>query len=423
VVATSTYVSAHIDALEADTQLQSITMTDAPGPLVLTVEQALVDTAALHTIQETYQILIEDTSANLHNVTGPQIQTLAAEGVTKLVSTDASVAYGFKTSAAIQAAGIAVSAPASDFVRLSLTSTTGIVYDFNASDVLYKRVTTASDGTFDNYFYNVAGVFNKLQYESYDAGFTAAGVRNSVTYYAATGYNSTGDRLATRTVHSDGSFDVHYFETSATFAGVNYPSYDVAFTAAGTRDAATYFAATGPDAVKMASQVNNPDGTIENSFFNQSGAQPSYQNDLPKSGSQLAHSFENAGGLSGQVNIQGSGMTIDANSGNLGPSSAPNDFTFNLFATENYSFISGASNDKIFFSSGFGAAVIKSFASAPSTDILDLSSLFSNLNQAQSFMSNVNGATVITDGISGDSLTINGVASSSLTAARLGLSS
>ena len=111
-------------------------------------------------------------------------------------------------------------------------------------------------------------------------------------------------------------------------------------------------------------------------------------------------------------------MTANATTGVIDLGSAA-DFAFTPHASELYTFFAGATHDTVTFTHGFGAATMKGFASASTSDVLNLTSLFSTFQAAKNAMTSSGDNTIIT-APSHDTLTLLGVGASTLTAARLG---
>ncbi len=81
-------VAANLDALNADAQLKSITLTDGGTPtLTLSIAEALNDTAALSKIVSPHNVAIADTAANIAAITSAQASALEAAGYTRISAT------------------------------------------------------------------------------------------------------------------------------------------------------------------------------------------------------------------------------------------------------------------------------------------------------------------------------------------------
>ena len=122
-----------------------------------------------------------DSATDLTALTAQQISQLAANGITRLVSDDASVVYNAAQSIAIFAAHLTLGAPAGDSATEQFANKT-VRFDFNASGFLDDRVTTAGNQIDTLHFQSGSVVGeNYLAYDVRDVG----GQEQSVYYYAA----------------------------------------------------------------------------------------------------------------------------------------------------------------------------------------------------------------------------------------------
>ena len=120
---TAANVSANIDALNADADVTSIALTDAGTPtLTLTAAQASSDGKALGEITSPYTITISDTAANIEELTATQIAGLGNLHVTQIAASDTGVALTVAQAAALESGSIQVSAPAGSLVTVSDTA-------------------------------------------------------------------------------------------------------------------------------------------------------------------------------------------------------------------------------------------------------------------------------------------------------------
>src|SRR5208337_4758665 len=85
---TAANVAANIGALNADSHVTTLNLTDGGTPaLTLTIAQALNDTTALAEIASPYTITISDTAAKIQSLTSAQIATLHQLYVSQIAST------------------------------------------------------------------------------------------------------------------------------------------------------------------------------------------------------------------------------------------------------------------------------------------------------------------------------------------------
>jgi hypothetical protein len=120
---TAANVVANLNALNADAQVSSITLTDPGTPtLSLTVQQAVNDKQTLKEITTPYTIQVLDTAANIETLTTSQISGLAAHHATQIVASDTNVMLTAAQAVALEKAHILVSAPSGHDVTLSDTA-------------------------------------------------------------------------------------------------------------------------------------------------------------------------------------------------------------------------------------------------------------------------------------------------------------
>jgi hypothetical protein len=122
---------------------------------------------------------VADTRSHLSALSAAQISQLASLGITKLVSIDGSVTYNTAASNAIVAAGLSLGAPA-DSSATEVFSDKTVAYEFNASDLLDGRVTTAG-GQVDTLVYQGGSLYGH-DYASYDV-LSSHGQVEGMTYY------------------------------------------------------------------------------------------------------------------------------------------------------------------------------------------------------------------------------------------------
>ena len=163
------------------------------------------------------------------------------------------------------------------------------------------------------------------------------------------------------------------------------------------------------------------DGDYETGYYGDTAAGQVFESnqfDYNAAGVKIANSFDTQTG-NGQLNLIDDNL-VASTAGTFGPTTAPGDFVFTPHTTgETYNFFSGAANDVVDFTPGFGTAIVKGFAGAnAATDVLNLSGLFGSLGAAQTATQVLpNGNTTITAG--SDVITLVGV-TQALTAHQMG---
>ncbi len=362
-------VASAMDLFSADLHINAITLTDSGTPiLTLTAIEALDDTTALQKITNPpFKVDIADSAANLESLTPALINSLAGLGVTSVVSTDGSLSFHWTQSAALQAAGILPIAPAGDIAHEGFANNTALSWLFGQNGTVDSLLTRTSDGAFDVHHYVAAGVFHGVTYARTDIDFSATGVRDGATYYAA-----NGDIAASATFSANGGFTL-------TVSG--QPTQ---------------------------SKIIDADGSLEVGFTGVTGQSfRSFQNDFTSANTFVAHSQDNVGGGSGRVNILVDNLVVAATGGKIGPLTAPNDFTFTPHSNEIFAFQAGATDDVLDLgSTGFGADVINNFGHpSAATDSLNRSALFTDYNDLVSHATAMGSNLVIADHI-GDTITV-----------------
>ena len=120
---TAADVAANLNALNADSSVTSIALSDMGTPaLTLTAAEALSDGTALAKITTPYTITISDTAANIENLTPTQIASFGSLRVSQIVANNASVALTAAQAEALEKASIPLSAPSGSLVTVSDTA-------------------------------------------------------------------------------------------------------------------------------------------------------------------------------------------------------------------------------------------------------------------------------------------------------------
>ena len=106
---TSSDVLQGLNALNADTNVTSINLTDGGTPtLTVSIQQALNDTRALSEIASPHTTAIADSAADIELLTSTQASTLEADGYTSIASTTGPVAMTITEAIDLSSDGIAV---------------------------------------------------------------------------------------------------------------------------------------------------------------------------------------------------------------------------------------------------------------------------------------------------------------------------
>ena len=203
-------VAAGLDALSADTNVLSISLTDASAPsMTITAAQAQNDTRALSILSApwNYTITVSDTAANLAPLLA-QLGTLKTEGITALESTNASLTVTAAQALNLESAGIKLAVPSGQH---GIISDSGAALAALSTDQIagLARIGITELTATSNVSFSVAETNALL-----GGGFTiAATAGHSVTEYSASGYD-------TRTF------------SGGTFNGTQYASCDIAYNAA-----------------------------------------------------------------------------------------------------------------------------------------------------------------------------------------------
>ncbi|HXZ14716.1 MAG TPA: hypothetical protein VEH77_01855, partial [Roseiarcus sp.] len=108
-------IAAHLDDLNADPNVTSITLSGVGGNvLTLTLAQTLADTHALAALATPFSIAATSSAGGVEALTTSQIAQLAASGVTQIVATDIDVNLAALTTAqkeALSASNLAIVEP------------------------------------------------------------------------------------------------------------------------------------------------------------------------------------------------------------------------------------------------------------------------------------------------------------------------
>ena len=106
------HVAAHLDELNADPQVTSITLSGVGGNvLTLTLAQALNDTHALAALAKPFSIAVTSSAGAIEALTAGQFAQLSASGVTQFKATDHDVDLTAAQMEALGAANLAIVQP------------------------------------------------------------------------------------------------------------------------------------------------------------------------------------------------------------------------------------------------------------------------------------------------------------------------
>jgi hypothetical protein len=264
------HVAAHLDELNADPQVTSISLSGplhANGaPLTLTLAQALNDTHALAAFSSTVCIAATSSAGTIEALTASQIAQLSFSGVTQLVATDQGVDLTAAQKQALGTVRVAIVQPYSggsaEVIRyqssglLASVSSRGIVgQPYTDYTIFYGsdgRPTSASfsNGLTKTWAYNADG--------SYSIAYTGVTGQNYTS--CTVDYGTDGERMsasysngmtASWTYLANGSYDFLYAQVT----GEPYSDYEMHYGSDGKPITAFY--SNG----MMATWTYNPDGT------------------------------------------------------------------------------------------------------------------------------------------------------------------
>ena len=106
---TAADVAANLNALNGDSHVTSIALTDGGTPtLTVSIQEALNDTRALSEIASPHTTALADTAADIELITSTQASALKADGYTSIASTTGPVAMTITEAETLSGDGIAV---------------------------------------------------------------------------------------------------------------------------------------------------------------------------------------------------------------------------------------------------------------------------------------------------------------------------
>jgi hypothetical protein len=382
---TAANVAGQFDALNGDSHLDSIKLTDSGAPvLALSVVQALDDGAALGKIATPYSLEVADKGAKLKKLTVSQINALAADGVkTLLATTDINLTFTAAQSAALIADKIDVLAQPGHTLTETLSGGGYAEYS-DAGLVLQKTVNT--DGSYDIHHFQNPGSFYGVAYAADDFTYSKWGF-NTGQYF----YDALGKLVASETFKRNGSF-------ALTLEG---------------------------EVVQQ--KTVNPDSSYD--FVTNAITGQSFSSDeivVNSNHVQVAVSYDNLDGT-GSLRLDANGLVVGLGRGQLNVTALGDVFDLNAHASESI-FANNQTNEYLEFAPHFGSDTITGFlATGANHDQLqfDASAFGAGLTPADwnadwrallaHTTNNAAGSAVIAD-IYGDSLTLNGVSKATLSA-------
>jgi hypothetical protein len=349
-----------------------IAVTGAPVTASGTVATmtALATPEASTLVGQGYKLAVLDTAANIQKLTTTQIAALSARHVTQINASDFSVLLSPLLVAALESAGVNVSAPPGDTVVIS-----GVAANLQA-------LTTSQISGLPAL--GASGLVSTNANVSFTPAQTAAIIQSGLSVSAAGSYTITenfangnysvyraGQLIQQKSVNSDASYDIAYFNVS----GQAYSSYEAIYNIA---------------AALAANAQNNVNG-------------------------------------SGNLILYANGLTITSGSGSGSVAIGSDTFAVTPHSVETTTIMNSKSNETFVYGAGFGQDTITGFL-APTTSghdhlqfmksMFGFSSTATQTADANALLSKfASGAanTTITD-LGGDTLTLNGVTIATLQA-------
>jgi hypothetical protein len=452
---TAANVAQNLDALNADTNVSSIALTDGGAPiLTLSIAEALNDTRALSEIASPHRTSLADTAADIELITSTQASTLQADGYTSVASTSGPVAmtigeatYLSGDGIAVTGAPVVVSGTVAAMAALPTTEATTLVgqgytlavldtaADTRAMSVTQINALAARDVTQINA--SDAAVLLRVAQIS---GLEAGGIIVSAPAGDSVVISDTAANLGALTASQiSGLPAIGATGLVSTNANVSYTSDQTAaiiqsglsVSAAGSFTVTENFA-NGNYSVYQNSQLIqqksvNPDGSYDIAYFNVTG-QPysSYENIYNTAAARVATAQDNIDG-SGNLILYANGFTITSASGSKSVTIGSDTFAATPHSVETTTVMNSKSNETFVYGAGFGQDAITGFL-APTTSSHDFlqfnksmfgfSSTATQTADAKALLSNFATGTTnttITD-LQGDTLTLNGVTIATLQA-------
>ena len=208
-----------------------IAVTGAPVTASGTVAAmtALATTEASTLVGQGYMLAVLDTAANIQKLTTTEIAALSARKVTQIDASDTKVLLSPLQAAALEAAGVKVSAPPGDTVLISGAAAN--LEGLTASEIsgLPAIGVTALVSTDANVSYTPAQTAALL---ANGLNVSAAGSCTVTENFANGDYSvyQGGQLIQQKSVNPDGSYDIAYFDVT----GQTYSSYEDIYNSAGT---------------------------------------------------------------------------------------------------------------------------------------------------------------------------------------------
>jgi hypothetical protein len=349
-----------------------IAVTGAPLTASGTVATmtALATTEASTLVGQGTILAVLDTAANIQKLTTTQIAALSARQVTQINASDSSVLLSPLLVAALESAGVKVSAPPSDTVLIS-----GVVANLQALTASQMSGLPALGAT---------GLVSTNANVNYTSAQTAAIIQAGLSVSAAGSYTVTenfangnysvyraGQLVQQKSVNADASYDIAYFSVT----GQAYSSYEAIYNTA---------------AALVANAQNNVDG-------------------------------------SGTLILYANALTVTSASGSESVAIGSDTFAVTPHSVERTTIMNSKSNETFVYGPGFGQDTITGFL-APTTaghdhlqfmkSTFGFSSTATQTADANALLSKFASGTAnttITD-LGGDTLTLNGVTIATLEA-------
>ena len=301
IVGSAAHIAAHLDLLNADAQVLSISLNGAGGNvLTLTLAQALNDTHALAVLAKPFSIVATSSAGAIEALTTDQITQLSASGVTELRATDRDVdVLTAAQKEALGAANLAIVEPYSggsvEVVRhqrnglLASVSYSGIAgQSYTSYTVSYgadgkPASATYSNGMTSSYTYLPGGSYDVLY-----AGVTGEPYTAYEMHYGSNGKPITAfydnGMMGIWTYNPDGTHSIEYDGVT----GQAYTSYVIDYGTKGNATSAAY------NDGMTATWTTNADGTSKVDYSSVAGAVfSSYSQDYAPNGTLDTATYSN----------------------------------------------------------------------------------------------------------------------------------
>ena len=452
---TAADVAANLDALNGDSQVTSIALTDGGTPtLTVSIAEALNDTRALSEITSPHTTALADTAADIEFITSTEAGALKTDGYTSIASTTGPVAMTITEAETLSGDGIAVtgapvtaSGTVAAMAALATTEASTLVgqgyilavldtaADIRAMTVAQINALSARHVTQINAS-DTTVLLSPLQVAALEAGamkvspppgdtVLISGIAANLEALTASQIGGLPAIGVTGLVSTNANVSYTSAQTAAILSSGLNVSASGSYTVTENFANGNYSVYQGGQLIRQKSV--NGDGSYDIAYFDVTGQTYSSYEAIYNSAADARGGRPKQRNGSGNLLLYANGLTMTSASGSESVTTGSDTFAVSPHSVETTTIMNSHSNETFAYGPGFGQDTITGFLAPTSAghdhlqfsaSMFGFSSTATQTADAQALLSNFASGTAnttITD-LQGDTLTLNGVTIATLQA-------